>query len=229
MASQLSDAQSVDVLTPTYLVGRWATSYSGWMLFEPLPDRGAQESVEDFQIRQDQLPPLFGGYRYVAPTNPSQDPAYELREGYFAVAALTCFKFEKDGKLVGRTKVIRGGTGPADTSGVKRSVVINSLTGTYSLTHFPALDIYEGKIQTKHINTGGMEVTNDYAFILKNHDELEWLWAGGSYREQRGTEFISFPNPYRALVAQGTLTRMPYWRTPDVDEHPLGSGNPVNG
>jgi len=195
-------------ITLATLSGSWVTSYSGWMLLDPVPVRAPGEADAAFEKRVNELPPLFGGYRFVEPTSANQEPKYEQREGYFAVAFLTCFKLDGAGNLVGRTKTIRGGTGPVDINGVKRIIVVNELIGTYSVTPAPQLSVVEGNIQTTHTNTGGMAVTNKYAFIAKGPDELEWLWAGGSYIEPGASGPVSVPNPFRALVTHGTLTRV---------------------
>ena len=192
------------------LNGSWVPSFAGWMLLDPVPVRAPGETDAAFERRVNELPPFMGGYRFIEPTSANQDPKYELREGYFPVAFLTCFKFDGVGNLVGRSRTNRGGTGPADASGVKRIIVVNELTGTYSITPAPQLGIVEGTIQTTHTNTGNFSVTNKYAFIAKGPDELEWLWAGGSYIEPGAAGPVSVPNPFRPLVTHGTLTRVTY-------------------
>src|SRR5688572_14288356 len=84
---------------PEILRGRWVTSYSGWMHFDPLPKRETGLTEADFQGRVAKLPPLFPGSRWIPPTPTHAEDlgSYEAREGYFAFAAWACYDFAGDG------------------------------------------------------------------------------------------------------------------------------------
>lgn len=168
------------------------TSYSGWMHFDPLPKREAGLSEQQFQDRVRNLPPLFGGSRWIPPkpTLPDDPGSYEPREGYFAFAAWACYNFVGDGTLTGIMDFNRGGPG---------KLVRNKLTGTYSIGLHPALNVYVGRIDTLHTNLGGFPRTNQYSFIMKSPSELDWVW-GDRDKERKD----------RALVTHGTLTRVAY-------------------
>lgn len=181
------------------LKGRWVTSFAGWMHFEPLPELTVAAPTPTqalaFQQRARDLPPQFGGYDWIPPLPyVADDPGrYVQREGYFAYAAWLCFDLDGAGHLTGIGNVNRGGPG---------KLVRNDFTGTYT-GDFNAFDVFEGKIHTTHINTGGMSVTQHYSFIMKSPSELEWLWGD---RDDVGN--------FRAIVARGTLTKVPYSKSP---------------
>ena len=169
----------------------------------PLPEPMPGATPAQFAARMAKLPPLFGGYKWVPGSPPAllQPGTYALREGYFAFAAWACYVFDGDGKLTGIKDLSRGGG----------TAVRDDLTGTYSVSLNTAVDVFEGKITTIHENEGKFLVTNNYTFVMKSDHELDWVWASGSHRVPKpdGT-FTDFVEPYRALVTQGTLTKVPY-------------------
>jgi hypothetical protein len=191
------------------LKGSWITSYSGMQRFYPAPTRREGDSEEDFQNRVATLPPILGGYRWFPPeageTEGMQTPErYIQRDGYFAVAALTCLRFDGQGGLVGTTRFSRGGTGGLTGNGFDK----NSLTGTYSFDSPDEMNIFSGQFRTSHTNQGGFPVEQNYEFMMLSRDEIEWLWAFGSNR---------------SVVGRGTLRRIGDF-APRANEQPsLGS------
>lgn len=198
------------------LKGNWVTSYSGWMHFDPRPERGKQND-EEFQARLRKLPPLIGGSRWIPPRvdvlpgltwDPINLPeSFAPREGYFVFAALTCLKFDGHGRLSGFTQFNRGGV--VDDSPQRGILVRSKLEGDYKVDPHHGLNIYQGTIRTSHTNKGGIIVENEYAFLLKSSDEIEWIWSGGSYR---------------SLVTHGTLSRVTHVPPRAEEEHAEGRG-----
>jgi hypothetical protein len=208
------------------LTGRWVTSYSGWMRFDPPPVRKENESEKDFADRLARLQPQFGGYRWIPPrtelvsggwpwsiaTVVVRDARYEQREGYFAYAALSCFKFYGDGRLAGITDVNRGGHFVQDT--MDTMLVRNTLLpeSSYTINSNSGFDIYEGTIKTFHENTGNIIVENNYSWMMRNANELDWVLLSGSYRP---------------LVAHGTLIRVLHPPLPFAEVPSNSGGLPI--
>jgi hypothetical protein len=142
------------------LTGRWVTSYSGFMHFDP-PQPLAAAGMP--------LPPQLACVGYKPTTNTTG--TYSPREGYFLVAAVAFFIFRKDGSLVGSTYINRGGS----------AFLENRMTGHY-VQVLTDMDVRSGVITTHHTNTGNLDVENTYNFIMKSKDEIEWVLAGSSYR-----------------------------------------------
>lgn len=197
---------------PATLAGQWVTSYSGWMHFEPgvvpvLKDESAKQpqhppvdTYESFNKRAVNLPPLIGGYRYVPhffmgrlgfPSMRLRD-TFERREGYFAFAAITCLNFDGKGKLTGLTKFNRGGVDKTNLDGVG-GLESHPLTGNYTTIVDADINAIIGNIETHHSNRGAQDERNEYAFIVRSDDELDWVWEKGSRR---------------ALVTQGQFRRI---------------------
>lgn len=192
------------------LKGSWITSYSGLQRFYPAPTRREGDSEEAFLNRVATLPPILGGYRWfpseASATEGMQTPErYVQRDGYFAVASLTCLRFDGHGGLIGTTKFNRGGTGGQTGNGFDENV----LTGTYTIDPATKMNIFAGQFRTSHINQGGFPVEQNYEFMMLSRDEMEWIWAFGSNR---------------SVVATGTLRRVGDF-APRANEQPNIDGS----
>jgi hypothetical protein len=146
-------------------------------------------------LNSDPLPPQFAGYDY----HPVTD-SYKQREGYLAFAGLTALYLDERGNATGIRYLNRGGPNYiADTE----------LLGDYTLEENSAPGVYKGTIRLQHKNTGDQLIDNYYAFIVRNADELEWVWARGTYQTNPGqTDPVMSETAYRALVIKGTLSRV---------------------
>ena len=189
--------------------GRWVTSYSGWMLYNPPIIPALDESHADFRERLRAMPPIFPAYHAESMT---------LQPSYIAFAAMTCLKFDGRGELIGKSRLVRGGTGKELPDGTHLIEAKNNLSGTYEFSYDPEIETVTGMIITEHVNMGEMLVRNYYRAFVKDEDEIEWLWCGGSYREQVDTGWIR--EPYRALVTRGTLKRMSVFEGTIINPEP---------
>ena len=181
--------------TVATLKGNWVTSFFGWMLFNPLPERGPGTDAE-FQTRMKNLPPMIGGYGWSTPMpfDPANPGTYHQREGYFLVTALIRIALDGQGGLKGVMEVIRGGSPPPPPGNPDRYRRRQFLDGTYTVVPDPDLPGgFQGTIQETHQGDGPDLVTWNYVFVVRNRDELEWMWKHGDYRP---------------VLANGTFRRM---------------------
>ena len=157
------------------MAGLWVTSFTGWQLFDPLPEPGGDTQAV-FEQRVSRLPPLVGGSGWTPPRpyDPAKPGSYYPREGYFLCSALVRVALDGYGGLNGVMEFIRGGRG------YRR----RSLKGSYTLQ--AAADLpgtYEGTLTESHESDNpGALTTFTYAFVLRDWDEFNWIWKEGSYR-----------------------------------------------
>jgi hypothetical protein len=171
-------------------------------------DPADPDTRETFLERLNGLPPLIGGYRVVSHFGgsivhnasiydlPRHDDTYDRREGYFAIAGTICLHLDGRGHLSGVEQFNRGGVGV---------LLTNDIRGTYEAHVETGLGVAMGELHTIHRNTGDDMVQNDYAFFVRNDDELEWV-AKWSYVV--GDDPMDFSKHYRRRVANGTFRRV---------------------
>jgi hypothetical protein len=170
------------------------------MLCDPLPmprPAGPADTPESFAKRVKELPPLIGGQRWIPPSwtppaafDEKEPGTYEQREGYFLVSVLVGLKLDSHRGVTGFMRINRGG----------RPFVTRELSGLYSVQPIPELPgMYGGIIRETHQGDGPKPFTWTYSFVVRNDQELEWIWQEGDHRP---------------LVATGTFKKVrfsPHW------------------
>lgn len=197
------EAEPSPVGTPDLLMGRWTTSYSGWMHFDPRPT--AQE------------PPIGAPPQFSCVGFDQAKQQFFQREGYFAFAALACYTFDGFGRLTGIRDLNQGGP---------RHLEDTPLTGDYVLGTNTDLQIYKGAFRVRHMNQVGYLVDNFYNFVVRTPDELEWVWIKGTYQKPGvGGTFTEYTETVKLddgttiqvhpafwpLVTHGVLKRVTVW------------------
>ena len=167
-------------LVPQILYGPWVTSHSGLLQMTR-------------QVNDPYAPPQTAGYNVTY--KPDGLPFhFEQREGYFYTAAVTYYDFDGNGNLNGYMEHVRGGHdqhNPIDFQGSYEAW--KSVLGSGNI-------LYWGRIYT-HLPVGDW----NYYFVMKNPDELEWVWTPPVLNPGPLEPGLNQPRP---LIARGTLTKV---------------------
>ncbi len=172
------------------LTGTWVTSFTSYVHDDPVDPSPAP-----------QLAAYFG------------DGAgqYSQTAGYFLASTLLWLKFNEDLTVTGSVRINRGGRKLVEKPDLATGA--NPVMGSYSAELNSPLNIWEGKLLTIYRTPPNPDIQTEYRFVGKSQHELEWVWWKSSFLDPTGTS-----KPFRANVAQGTLTRVIHPRSSETED-----------
>ena len=164
------------------LFGPWVTSHAGLLQ--------VTRTVTD-----PYAPPQTAGYNITYKPN-GLPQHFEQREGYFYTAAVTYYDFDGNGNLNGYMEHVRGGHNQ------HQPVYFDGTYEARKSVLWSGHELYSGRINTQ-LPVGEW----DFYFVMKNNDELEWVWIPVVLDPPPPAPGLNQPRP---LIARGTMTKVRY-------------------